>query len=66
MFVKQSEEKVSQMLVIAKKFKEILNPEHQNTVWRVSQGVSSHKSKNCVKMCQARGKKPKNHYKIVR
>lgn len=32
MFVRQPKKKVSKMLVIAKKLKEILNPEHQNMV----------------------------------
>lgn len=47
---------MSQLLVIAKKIKEIRNPEHQHSL-KVFQGASPRKSKKCLKMYEVWGEK---------
>lgn len=62
-FVKQSEKKMSQMLVIAKKFKEILKPEHRNTVWKCPKEYLLATVKTVRKCVKPKGRSPRTNIK---
>lgn len=64
MFVRQSEKKVSKMLVIAKKFKEILNPEHQNTVSWYPKEYLLTRAKTVLKFVKPEGRSPRINVKL--
>lgn len=54
---------MSQMLVIAKKFKEILKPEHRNTVWRCPKEYLLATVKTVRKCVKPEGRSPRTNIK---